>query len=49
MEEEEIYYTEIPESDFQKLSDFDLTLDEQETMQEIAEIKREVEKPYWGM
>jgi translation initiation factor 5B len=49
MDEGEIYYVDIPEGDFQQLSDYDLTVDEQEVMQEVAEIKREVEEPYWGM
>ncbi|PSG96033.1 translation initiation factor IF-2 [Thermoplasmatales archaeon SW_10_69_26] len=49
MDEGEIYYVDIPEGDFQQLSDFDLTLDEQEVKQEVAEIKREEHEPYWGM
>jgi translation initiation factor 5B len=49
MDEGEIYYVDIPEGDFQDLSDYDLTIDEQEVKQQVAEIKREVEEPYWGM
>ncbi len=48
MEESGIYYIDIPEPDFRKLDDFDLTLDEQEVMREIAEIKRE-DEDFWGM
>ncbi len=48
MDENEVYYIDMPGSDFRELSDHDLTYDEQEIMQEVAEIKRQ-EENFWGM
>ncbi len=48
MEQGETYYVNIPGKDYQALGDEELTLDEQEVLNEVAEIKRENE-PLWGM
>ncbi len=48
MEENQTYYVDIPAADFRELGDHDLTHDEKEVMDEVAEIKRE-DDPFWGM
>ncbi|MDX1611247.1 MAG: translation initiation factor IF-2 [Candidatus Thermoplasmatota archaeon] len=46
--EDEVYYVDMPGSDFKALRDFDLSHDEREVMNELADIKRD-EEPFWGM
>ncbi len=48
MEETQVYYVDIPAEDFRELGDHDLTHDEKEAMDEVAEIKRD-DDPLWGM
>lgn len=48
MDEGETYYVDIPGRDYRPLQDHELTLDEQEVLNEVADIKRE-DEPLWGM
>ena len=46
--EEDILYTDIPTADAKKLREIHLTMEEQETLDEITRIKRKSEN-FWGM
>lgn len=46
--ENDVLYPDIPESDVKKISGYELTFEEKEAMDRICEIKRK-EKPFWGM
>jgi len=46
--EEDVLYTDIPAADAKKLREIDLTMEEQETLEEITKIKRKAEN-FWGM
>ena len=44
---EDILLVDIPESHARDLSNYKLTIDEREVLEQVAEIKRK-EKPFWG-
>ena len=44
----DILLVDIPESHVKKLTEFELTFEEKETLQKLAELKRK-ENPFWGM
>jgi translation initiation factor 5B len=45
---EDILYVDILESEIKNLQDYDLNLEEKETLEQLLEIKRK-EDPFWGM
>jgi translation initiation factor 5B len=45
---EDILYVDILESEIKNLQDYDLNLDEKETLEQLLEIKRKSD-PFWGM
>jgi len=45
---EDILYVDILESEIKNLQDYDLNLDEKETLEQLLEIKRKTD-PFWGM
>jgi len=45
---EDILYVDILESEIKNLQDYDLNLDEKETLEQLLEIKRKAD-PFWGM
>ncbi len=45
---EDILYVDILESEIKNLQDYDLNLDEKETLEQLLVIKRKSD-PFWGM
>jgi translation initiation factor 5B len=45
---EDILYVDILESEIKNLQDYDLNIDEKETLEQLLDIKRKTD-PFWGM